>query len=390
MPVHSIKKSITLLTIAIMLLVSGAGCAQGEMLQVSLTRQEAGSSYIVLPQLSGHPDAAVQEQINAAIYEDGGYAGFDQMLSALSDSGTGLQLTAEATIIDGKNGLGLLSILLFASGKIGPGRPGYRAIPLMYDLSAGRRILPNDVFFEENAAQTALDELVAKEVEPAISDYLSPEGLYPVPISQFLIDESGITFYYEQQNYTTLAGRSGAVNFHWDEIAPLINRTEGSYLSALALNDRADDAAKKIEACVTAGSLPGLPVRLGDSMEDVLAAYPELHDSETFSLFEKHQLEDARFRETFILAEEGLVSGILSTRMNLWGVLTGSSMRDDALGLLGQPAGTLSLDEASAMDFGLEAGTLDSYRRGDNELRLHYDKDGLLKTIWLVKADDRK
>ena len=110
MPVHSIKKSITLLTIAIMLLVSGAGCAQGEMLQVSLTRQEAGSSYIVLPQLSGHPDAAVQEQINAAIYEDGGYAGFEQTLSALSDSGTGLQVNSEAALIDGKDGLGLLSV----------------------------------------------------------------------------------------------------------------------------------------------------------------------------------------------------------------------------------------------------------------------------------------
>ena len=388
MPDKSMGKRLFAFVLALAFILSAfAAFAQGDTLTLDYILQENGDSYITLPRLTGHTDPAIEEAINAAIYQDGGFPGFERILASLDPLGTGLQVRAQAQIVRGKAGMGLLSLLITASGRIGPGRPGYRAVPLVYILSTGERITAQEVFTDVNDAQAALDSLVAQEIEPVISDYLYPEGLYPVPIDELLIDESGLTFYYAQDAYTTLSGQSGAVSFHWNELDGLLNREEGSLLSTLTLSDAADRPVDMIKDTVTQGRLPGLPALLGRDLQEVLDEYPPLTDSEAFPSGEKYYPEDARLRGTALIVQHDELTGMLSRRTNLWGIITGTSSQSDVHVILGLPDAALPLDESTAGGYGLEPGSLESYRYGGYELRLHYDADLILKTVWLNRTN---
>ncbi len=390
MQTNPMKKRAFSIVLAWAMLWLMTAAAQEAPVQITIDRKEAGASWIEIPSVTVHPDAAIQEKLNASIYADGELESFEKTLASLGGSGTGLRLRAEAQIIKGKDGLGLLSILFSASGKIGPGRPGHRYIPLMYDLDTGRRITPEDVLIRGEETQTALDTLTAEEIEPSISDYLSPGGLYPVPTEHLMIDESGITFFYPLEDYETLSGASGAVNFHFDELEGLLKREEGSVLAGLELADESEGSAARIQGCVASGSLPGLPLKLGEVLEEVLARYPELHDAETLAGFDRYQLEDARFRGTDVLSEDGAVAAILSHRTNLWGILTGVSKKDDVRAALGQPRETLLSDESASEDSELSFSNADSYIWGEHELRLYYRNDDTLTGVMLGQAHGRR
>ena len=388
MPVKSIGKRLSAFVLALSLtLCAAAAFALEDALKIDYLVQETGDSYVSLPRLTGHTDPAVEEAINAAIYEDGGFPGYERILASLDPLGTGLQVKAQGQIIRSSEGLGLLSLLITASGRISPGRPGYRAVPLVYDLLTGERITAQEVFINVIDAQTALDSLVAQVIEPVISDYLYPEGLYPVPIDELLIDESGLTFYYEQDAYTTLSGQSGAVSFHWNELEGLLNREEGSLLSSLILSDTADRPVDMIKEAVAEGRLPGLPALLGRDLQEVLQEYPPLTDSEAFPSGEQVHPEDARLRGTVLIIQNGELTGMLSRRTNLWGIITGTSSQSDVHANLGLPDAALPLDESAAGAYGIEPGSLESYRYGGYELRLHYDTDLILKTVWLSRSN---
>ena len=388
MPAKSTVKRLSAFVLALSLTLSAfAAFALEDALKLDYLVQETGDSYVTLPHLTGHTEPAVEEAINSAIYEDGGFPGFERILASLDPLGTGLQVRAQAQIIRGKEGMGLLSLLITASGRIGPGKPGYRAVPLVYSLSSGARITAQEVFADVDDAQAALDSLVAQEIEPVISDYLYPEGLYPVPIDEFLIDESGLTFYYEQDAYTTLSGQSGAVSFHWNELEGLLNREEGSLLSSLILSDTADRPVDMIKEAVAEGRLPGLPALLGKDLQEVLQEYPPLTDSEAFPSGEQVHPEDARLRGTALIIQNGELTGMLSRRTNLWGIITGTSSQNDVHAIMGPPDAALPLDESAAGAYGIEPGSLESYRYGGYELRLHYDTDLILKTVWLSRSN---
>ncbi len=388
MPAKSTVKRLSAFVLALALTLSAfAAFAREDAFKLDYIVQESGDSYVTLPRLTGHTDPAVEEAINAAIYEDGGFPGFERILASLDPLGTGLQVRARAQFVRGKAGMGLLSLLITASGRIGPGRPGYRAAPLVYNLSTGDRITAQDVFADITEAQAALDSLVAQEIEPVISDYLYPEGLYPVPIDELLIDESGLTFYYAQDAYTTLSGQSGAVSFHWNELEGLLNREEGSLLSSLILSDAADRPADMIKDTVAQGRLPGLPALLGRDLQEVLDEYPPLTDSEAFPSGEQVHPEDARLRGTALIVQHDELTGMISRRTNLWGLITGTSSQGDVHTFLGLPDAAIPLDENAAGGYGLEPGSLESYRYGGYELRLHFDTDLILKTVWLSRAN---
>ena len=388
MPIKTTMIRLSAFILALALTLSAAAAfAREDVLKLEYLVQEADDSFITLPRLTGHTDPAVEEAINAAIYEYGGFSGYERILASLDPFGTGLQLKAQAQIIKGREDMGVLSILITASGRIGPGRPGYRAVPLMYSLSTGARVAAEDIFTDSVGAQAALDALVLLEIEPVISDYLYPEELYPVPIDELLIDESGLTFYYTLDAYTTLSGQSGAVSFHWNELEGLVNREEGSLLSSLILTDTADKPEDMIKEAAAEGRLPGLPALIGRDLQEVLDEYPPLTDSEAFPSGELYQPEDARFRDTALVVQDNMITGMLSRRTNLWGVITGMSSQQEVHTVLGLPDAALPLDESTAGGYGLEPGTLDSYHYGGYQLRLHYDSGLILKTVWLSRAN---
>ncbi len=380
---------IALMAVFALLLCPGAS-AQEQGLLVDYVVHEAGDSFVSLPVLSGHTDSETEAVINAAVYADGGFSDYLRLLADLDPLGTGLQVKSRAQIIDGQDGPGVLAVLITASGRIGPGRPGYKAIPLMYDLLDGTAIQTDRIFLDVDAAQHALDKLTEEEIEPIISDYLYPDGLYPVPVEQFLIDESGIGFYYPQDDYTTLSGQSGSVHFRWYELKTLLKSGENDLLPSLRLSNASEDPKAMIESSVSGGALPGLPVRLGHTLEALLEEYPLLTDAEVLLSGETYQPEDARFRGSLVIARDGVITGIVSHRMELWGIITGETGKSQVVDVMGQPESSLTLDEAAAESYGLETGSLDSYTVSEHVFRFNFDSDMILRTVWLSQIDETR
>lgn len=384
------RRIVSMLLIALLALGWLTAFAQPSGIQIDEVVTRQGSSYVSYPQLSGMPNTFVQDSINRAIVADGGIPAYLATLTTVTDlAATGLTVMSSAQVLPGAMG-GLLAVRLEAQGRIGPGRPGHAVVPLMYSLTTGQRVVAGDLFLDTDMAISDLEEMIAREIEPDVSAYLSADALYPLPVDSLLADEAGIAFYYDQAQYTTLSGQSGAVHFTYDELLPLLNTREGSILrDVLAFMPQAPsaEAAEAVRRDARAGRLPGLDVQLGDSLDEVLAAYPQLVDPEAFPAGEKYHLEDARWRGAVLIADRGKVMGILSRRMSLYGLKVGRS--DSALvrQTLGQASASLTLDEQAALSYGMASGTLDSYAAGENTLHFNYDDNGILRAIWLSRAE---
>ena len=360
--------------------------AQTEGVQVEYVTQQQGNSSVTYPQLSGMPNTFAQDTINRSIMADGGITSYLAMLSALTDpAATGLKVSAHAEILPAPMG-NLLAVRMVAEGRIGPGRPGYAVTPLMYNLLTGQRVHAKDFFVDVSTAAGDIEAMIARDVESDVSAYLSAGGLYPVPIKQLLADEVGITFFYDQAQYTTLSGRSGAVHFLYDDLMPLLHTTPGSVLGDLLQKiPRApsSEAAQAIAQTVQTGTLPGLSITLGVALDEVLVHYPMLTDPDGFPTGTKYQPEDASWRGTAFIEANGRVTGILSNRASLYGLTTGKADRELVVQTLGQPVGSIALDDQAAMQYGMVAGALESYAYQGNTLYFNYDADSTLRYIWL-------
>ncbi len=358
--------------------------------RLEVSREERFSSFVEMSVLSGLSDLSVQEAINAEILRLGGFEGYKAILRSLADeNATGIQVHSYGNILQNGDQPLILSITVEASGRIAAGRPGHQAQPLVFSLENGRALSAQDLFLNVPDAQKALDSRVEEQLAPEMSSYLDAGALLPLPISSFSLDDAGITFHYPFQQLTMLSGKSGSINFHYDEIASLLDLREGAILWKLGIHKQmgVHEATKGLVAAFASdGTLPGLSVHLEDSADGVLQDYPLLADSEAFPGGVKYYLEDARFRGTALIAQEGTqaqIIGILSYRMNLAGIMTGQTSRSQTVQALGVPSISLPLDAAAAEIYGLVEGELDTYFFGEQELALSFDKDQLLQVIWL-------
>ena len=382
---HKIKLAALLLFLC--LLMQTTIGVKADDVNIEYTVLETGSSFIQRPMITGFENVEVQERINTAIIIDGGYPAYEAIFNSLTDPNeTGLQLKAEAKILGEFSDPGLLTIKIEASGRIGPGRPGHRVTALMYDLKSGERISAVDFFKDTELTVTALGELVEEYIEPWMSDYLTPDELYPIPMDNLLADEAGITFYYDQSRFNTLSDRSGAVSFQYDELLDLLLLEDESVLNKIGFIEDAEDIRSSVHTAVTLGSLPGLPVKIGETTQEVLLDFPPLYDSEAFPTGERYQLEDARFRGSWLISDGENITGILSHRLNLFGLKTGETGQQEVVEALGEPQSSITLDENAALSYGLSARNLDSYEFDDKTLYFNYDTGDILQAIWLNQS----
>lgn len=363
--------------------------------QLSFLKEERHGSSVIMPLMVGMENAFVQDTINKDIEERGGYTGYLATLRALmDDQQSGIQVQAEGSILPLEGAAGLLRLRVDASGRIGPGRPGYRVTPLMYDLTDGRAIAADELFTDIDAAAEAITEMVSEHILPELSNYLDPSGFEPVPMEQLLIEENGLSLFYSAEQLTLLSGRPASLHFFWHELQDLLKLEEGSLLMRLGVPAQlaaGEGSREWIEAAASQGRLPGIPFKLGDSLGEIRGSYPLQIDPEAFPGGSKYELEDARMRGNLLIAEGGgdELSGILCRRMLLHGLATGSSTREQVTALLGPPSSSLDLDEAAAYSYGLEAGRLDGYAFGSHELRFNYDEQELLRAVWLRQAQQQ-
>lgn len=376
------------LFLAIFLLLSAVS-AYAET-SINLVRQESNASFVSYPQISGMDNTFVQDTINAAVLEK-----TQPHLNTLMvlQSGVAGELKAESQVLTftHKNGQDVLAVLLVAEGRMPNGRGGYQANPMMFSLADGQAIPVEKIFSDAEEAREKIEEELDGAFADELSNYLDISALAPFPIENYLLTDTGITFYYPENSLTWLSGRGASVHFLYHEIRPLLDMKEGSLLVSLdipMLGISAEEASEFIRKSVADGKLPGLDVRLGDQIESAIDKNKLQYDPEGFPTGEKYQLEDDRYRGTKVIVnDEGLVTALISTRMNLFGLITGESGMEEAESLLGTPLAILPMDEGAATLYSLPRGTLLTYRISDNDLKLFFDQAGTLYAVWLEKTN---
>lgn len=400
---NCLTKILAPLCVALLLaLLPAAGLAQpeGEALSLSLQRIEGpAESEICYPVLEAL-DAAyapAAEKINARILEKARIQEYARLLDTLTPGGTGLSMVCEVYASpDFAKGKGYLSIVLSAQGKMLSGRPSQVYYPMVFSLETGEELCFSDIFADPDAARALIEARIAEEVEPTLSTYLENAALLPVPYDSVALTDGGlITFYYENSQLSFLSGRSGAVSFRYSEIWDALNKTEGAApLEMLAQNryayrlGEALDAPALFEAACAQGAMPGLDaLAAGGTVEELKARYAFSTDSGFYPGGAFLEPEDAALRGTVYLTDENeeSVTGILTSRVDAYGIETGFTSLETAQALLGQPERLESVDAEAAEYLLVCPGTAAVYAyaapNGQTECTLYADAEQIVRYI---------
>lgn len=359
-----------------MMMVSFA-CAQEEV-RIEEVVTEIGANAVRYPQLSGMADETVQKKINDDLVVSSGVSSHLVTLITLGQNPWGLQVDHRSGITDG-----IFSTVISAKGKIGTQRDAHQYTALCYDLSTGEKLTLSDVFADVEAAVEKMEAIAEESLLEEFSGYMEYSALTPLPRDSFTLDESGITFWYPSDQFSLLSGYAGAVQFWYEELAGLWKNEKADVLSAA---DQKALIAKSVEE----GSVPNVPVRMGDSIGEIADAYRLLRTPDEFPGGRYCVMEEPAFRDILLITDalesdlsRSKVEGIQLKRGALHGLVIGNAMQSDWRSLLGKPLETVKMTENMAYDYRLPEGEYDIYHFGSHELRLHADESGMLCAIQL-------
>ena len=246
-----------------------------------------------------------------------------------------------------------------------------------------------------DAAVAWMEAAAEESLGQELSGYMEYSDITPLPREAFTLDADGITFWYPSDQLRLMSGYSGACQFFYSELAPFLLTEEDAVpaqIGAVQAPLSQQEARKAIEAAVTEGKLPHVPVTLGDRMTDVVDRYRLLRTPDEFPGGRYYVLEDPAFREILVISDAiqsgygaSVVEGVQMRRGDLCGLLIGQAVREDWHAILGEPDETMTFTDSMAYDYGLPVGESDIYHFGEHELRLHADTDGVLRAVQLGK-----
>lgn len=350
-----------------------------------------GTSAVRYPQLEGLADAAVQEKINNAIVEGSKIAQRMVTLATLKPGGTGLQVSYEAYL----NG-DVFSAVVSAVGILENGRAGQEYATFNYRLSSGEPLTLEQLFSDTDGAISYMEETLTSTYLDELGSYVENAAVTPLPRASFALDAGGITFYYPQKQFSLVSGYCGAAQFYYSELTPYLDQSPQGLPTVLGLLPEAltDAQAKAAVAhAAKAGTLPNVPVKLGDPMPDVIAAYRLLREPDQYPGGRYCQMEAPLLRQVLVLTDAltggfdgSAVTGLLSFRADLYGIRVGETTTARWREILGEPTNTVAFDDQLAASYGLLAGTGDYYDFETAQLLLYADADGVLYAVRLTRA----
>ena len=363
-------------------LLSSCAFAQEIGAEITELRTQIGDNVVAYPQLAGMADAAVQQAINDDIVLSSGVTDHLITLVTLGQSSVGLKVDYSAAITDD----GYFSVLISAKGsKVGGKRDGHAYSAMTYDLRTGARVTLSDLFIDEEAAAAYMEQIVQETLSDELNGYMEYSDLTPLPRDSFTLDEHGITFWYPTDQFQLLSGYSGACQFWYEEL-------EGLWKNKTAEQLANAEIADAIAASVSEGTVPHVPVTMGQPMPEVTQAYRLLREPDEFPGGRYFVLEDPAFRSVLVISdalsgddEHAVVEGIQLKRGGLHGLMIGRTATDEWRDVLGNPEETIVFSENMAYDYNLPAGSYDIYHFGGNELRLHADESVVLCAIQICK-----
>ena len=351
---------------------------------------ELSGSSVRYPQLTGMADEALQQQLNDRILTAGDIENRLTRLALLMQSPVSMQVAYQAALSGD-----VLSCVFSALGAMTDERPTHVWSALNVDLTDGSDITFNQLFTDEEALRRDLEEYLDYGVGPELSAHLRNSELTPVP-EVFGLTETGLTLYYPMERLSTLSDRAGAVTILWYELREHLRLEDGDILPRIGARDMlvpAPDSGEKIRTAVEAGTLPGVPVTLGGSVQEATDTYRMLTDPDLYQDGRMFALEDAAFRQVWLLTDaltektwdKSVIKGLRADRFNLWGLYPGLD-RQAVEAMLGQPDTVLTLDADMADAYRLVPGESLYYNYTGVQLRLHFDAEGLLTSLIITQA----
>lgn len=354
----------------------------------SVTMERDGN-LLSYPQLTGLADAEIQRMINDDIFLSANLSAHMITFATLTpDSLWGLQVTYEAYVTDR-----VASFVISADGKMPNSRQGQTCTALTYDLTTGKRINAEALFEDFPEAIAWLEEEALSTLGEEISDYEDSSALLPLPVEQFSLDRSGITFWYAPEQFKTVNGRVGACQFTYDEIRHLLKNDPQGIPAALGLLEtyaNAQEQKDAIDQAMTDGKLEQWPVALGDAMPLVVDTYGLTRTPDEFPGGRYFVLEHPLFRSVLLISdameagwEHSVVEGIQLRRGGVGGLLIGQACKQDVQTVLGNPDETIQMTENMAYDYHLTTGECFLYHHQSATLRFYFDDAECLTAIQL-------
>ena len=382
--------------IAVILLAALAGMASNtralETAEPSLDRlvRQTDFGSVAYPALNGYPDELIRVSVNLLLLEKGRVLANIDTLNRQDATGWGMDEDYSAFL-----GGGILSVVFSMYGDLGGFTASHAFETLSYDLNNGRLLTPEDLFTDIPAARDHMELIMLDTVAPNLSGYVVNEQVTPLPMDRFSLTDKAITFYYDADQLMMLSGFSGSASFFYYELAPWLNLEAGGVLDRMGAGDYLHvmpDSSLRIASDAEQGRLPGVPVRPGEWLADVFLKYRLFCDPDYFPSGRFYQMEAGEMRGILLLTDRQPgdpaltpVGGVRCDRLNLYGIKVGESVREEWLGILGEPDDTVDLDAYTAQDYWLPAGTSDSYVFGGYTLRFHSDRSGLLACVYLTQ-----
>ena len=377
------KKLIAILTVMTILALAGAAAAEGG---ASLTEQALtlpGGS-IAYPQVTGLADAEAEARINALLLARGEVEARLNRIALLGSEPVKLHADYAAHLAGE-----VLSCVFSAEGALVNSRATHVYTALNVDLRTGEEITFADLFRDEAAACAALEEYLDWEVAPGLSAHLANSALTPLP-ETFGLDATGLTLYYPIGQLSTLSDKAGKVHIAWCELRAHLNLSQQGVLDRIGARDMLLFDVDALAETVSAGRLPGLPVTVGDPVQEAVEAYRLLVDPDLYDGGRMLQLEDGAFRGVYLLTDgltedfdASVIQGVRMDRGNVYGLCVGQTQQAAWRSVLGEPSATVTLDASRADGQRLPAGTSDYYDFGSRQLRLHADEAGVLTSLFI-------
>lgn len=403
-----------LLILTLLLSVSLPAAAENASALGTVTAQKetlrgASDSFVSFPVLasSDESQAAVIERVNQAIRQKARIQEYSQLLSAITEGSQGLRMDYDlalpySDVELGWPAAGYVSILFSARGKMLSGRPSQIYYPMTFDLSTGEEVPFEKLFADPDGAKAFIEEALMDEIAPNLSTYLENSELLPVPFDRYFLDGQGnLILVYENSQLSFLSGFSGAVAFRYSELWDYLDTSEsGVPMQVLWHPDKYPDVAMKASLGEKNGewvyndALYGLgaDLYLGDPLEETLAKFLATTDSGFYPGGAYYEVEEAALRGTLILTDESeeTVTGILTSRVDHFGIETGKTTLEKAIALMeAEPLIQLPMTEAAAEMYRVCPGTAAVYRYEDMQKRavsftLYADEEGVVQWIRLA------
>ena len=346
-----------------------------------------GSS-VHYPQLTGL-EPAVQSAVNAAVMDKGRINDRLTRMALLTNSPVKLSVSYAYTL-QGE----VFSCAILADGAVETSRSTQVWSTVNYDLRTGKEITFADLFDDVDRATAFIESYLDDQVAPELSAHLAAGSLTPIP-AEFTISSTGLTLYYDIDDFRTLSDKAGTVTILWAELRDYLRLGQADVLMAIGVNDHialSEDDAYMIPDMLQSGDFIGIPAAIGQPMQELIDRFALLTDPDIYEGGRMIALEDGAFRNVYILTdaltetfENSVVQGIRAARLNYYGLCTGNTTIDDWRAMLGDPDTTLAVNEARAESWRIVPGTSDYYTFGDYRLRLHADESGVLRSVFLTK-----